>query len=98
MKTHVTNSNSRAHEAVLITKDKIDEALLVNLSADAGIENSVDFMNQEPPNTREYELWKWIWFYLYWYYFYLLYHNLENEQDVKFSYDKLVCKEAVDSV
>ena len=45
IKTHVANSNSRVHEAVLITEDKIDEALLVNLSADAGIENSVDFMN-----------------------------------------------------
>ena len=30
--------------------------------------------------------------------FYVICQNLKNEQDVKFSYDKLACKEAVDSV
>ena len=29
---------------------------------------------------------------------YVICHNLKNEQDVKFSYDKLACKKVVDSV
>ena len=54
--TYVADSNARATETVLITQDKIGKLLYICLSADTGIKNSIDFVNQKPASAREYQL------------------------------------------
>ena len=54
--TYVANSNAHASETVLITQDKIGKLFYICLSADTGIKNSVDFVNQKPASAREYQL------------------------------------------
>ena len=54
--TYVANSNARATETVLISQDKIGKLFYICLSADTGIKNSVDFVNQKPASAREYQL------------------------------------------